>query len=264
MKNSIIPVFLLLSIAGCGGGGGAPVSLNQPGVTPDAPGITAELFNLNAAWKNYLLKNEKRQLVVSGDCNGKIDYTQVGLVQPTLTSEVIQNFSAFNNANLGGKYGLVTANLNIALSNCPDLSVDLTKNTYLDTNGNFIYGHRVNELYVGSAYTKSSIYEYETPFFLSQSVKVGDTANLGSMKVYNLYGFEKDPVAVGRIDVAYVIESNTMNSIIFNIISNEYDVYNTLKSKEQLRYKIETNQNMSLLSINKIHYGSMNKSWSAK
>ena len=84
------------------------------------------------------------------------------------------------------------------------------------------------------------------------------------MKIYNLYGFEKDPNTVGRIDIAYVIESNTISSVIFNIISSEYDVYNNLKTKDELKYKIDSTQNMELLSINKNIYGSIPKKWTAR
>ena len=200
-------------LAGCGGGGGGGDS---------GPQASSATFAFQSSFRAYTLAGSTTNYSISGSCSGTATLTEAPAV--TSTFEGVSGYSSTETATIN-------------LSNCTPASNATTSTTYFD--GNFT---PLGVSTLGEEYAK-----FQTaPPALPATIKVGDTAQFGSLIVYT--DSTKTTVTGSRL-LSYVVEADSVNSAIVNLISRDYDTANRLLSTQQSRYRITTAGAFSPVSI---------------
>lgn len=212
-----IAALAVLLTAACGGGGG------DAGTAP-APATTA--FTFQAAFGTYALTGSTTNYSVSGICSGSATLTEAPAI--TATFEGIGGYSVDEVAT-------------ITLSNCTPSNGAGTSTTRSTTyyDGNFSP--------LGSS-TPGEEYErlQTAPVPLPATVRVGDTAQIGTL---TLYADSTKSTVTGSRALSYVVEVDSTTSAIVNLIVREYDTSNRLLYTQQTRYRITSDGVLSPVSI---------------
>jgi len=206
---ALVTVFL----AGCGGGGGGS----------NGPVSSTLSFPLQAADAAMSASGYAKTYAISGSCSGSATYT-VG--------------AATGGATFEGVSGRLSATMTFtrSLSNCTPYSTTATQVSYFDT----------NYLPVGASMSDGRYSVFLTPPSLPTSVMVGATGVIGTITRYT--DSTKSTLA-GRGDYSYVIEADTANTAIVNIIEQGYDASGTLTATVQSRYRIASTGALVPISI---------------
>ena len=78
------------------------------------------------------------------------------------------------------------------------------------------------------------------------SVKVGDAGIIGTI---DLYTDDTKSTGNGRQDISYVVEPDTANTAIVNLISKVYDAASQLLATGQDRYRITSSGTLTFISF---------------
>lgn len=218
MKTKLfLAVSLSVVLAACGGGGGGEAS------TGGNPGTVASTmtFPLSAARQALVTSGMTETYTVSGTCAGTA----------TVSIAAATGGHTFN--SVGGRLaGEKTTMLDY--SNCTDTTI--VETDYYDT----------GYLRLGSS-SATQYREYAAPTALPATVKVGDTAMVGTM---NTYTNSTKTVPTGTVSVSYAIEAETATTAIFNVTYKTYNPSGTLTLTQNDRFRISQSGPLKLVSIN--------------
>lgn len=188
-------------MTGCGGGGDSGTSAAVSVVTS---------FPFQSSYQARIKAGSQDNYIISGTCSGTA--TQTNGATTSATFEGVPGFAA-------------SQTMTVQYSNCTPYSNAVSATSYF----NAIYS------LIGTS-TPGVRYE-SLPIALSipVSVKVGDTAVLGTITVYA--DSSKNSVTGQRI-LSFVIEPDTASTAIVNYISKEYNAGNQLLTTVQSRYRL--------------------------
>lgn len=190
-----------ITLVSCGGGGGG-------GTGP----VTSTLsFPLQSGMKASVQQGGSIDFTVSGTCSGTANITSS--TPTSATFETVTGFSVLNAISMN-------------LPNCSPPYLYGTSTDYYDS----------NYTPLGTIDSSGDYGVYATPPAIPVSVKVGDTGTIGTI---NYYSDATLTFLIGHDDISYVIEPDTANTAIVNVIDRSYDVSGTLTSTEQDRSRIK-------------------------
>ena len=170
-------------------------------------------FDIGTAIQNLLLRGTSKTFNVTGDCKGTTSLADSPATKTTWQGETVYAVGSTNIFNL---------------PNCTlGVSGSHSSITYYDMN--FIEVAKLD-----SDGTYSEFVRTPRP----SSVKVGDKGTLGTWYHWN----NSSKSQVWGTDVhTYVIEADTSNSVILNMIDRTYTNSNQLDITSQLRYRLNSN-----------------------
>jgi hypothetical protein len=204
MKTLSFVVISLLSavaLTSCGGGGGSS----------GGPVTSTLTFPLQSGMKASAAQGYSIDFTVSGTCSGTANITS-----STPVSTTFEGVAAVS--SLG--------TISLSLSNCTPSYFSSSSTDYYD----------VNYVPLGTITSSGEYGVYTTTPAIPVSVKVGDTGTIGT-KIY--YTDNTKIFSTGQDVISYVIEPDTANTAIVNIVDKSYDSDGVLNVTEQDRYKIK-------------------------
>jgi hypothetical protein len=147
-------------------------------------------------------------------------------VSPANTAATFEGVAGFS----------ATSTTTLSFTNCTPASTASTSTAYFDTN----YDPRGFDS-VGVNYGV-----YLTPLVIPTSVTVGGTGILGTQ---TLYTNSTKTTGNGSIALSYVVEADTANTAIVNVIEKIYNAAGTLTATEQDRYRITSTGALTPTSV---------------
>ncbi len=212
IKSSFTLIASAALIAGCGGGGGDSGS----------SATTTTNYPLQAGYKTRISAGVTDNFSITGTCAGTATITTSSATASTF--ETITGFSAAQT---------VTVNF----TNCVPASNAVSGTIYFDT----------NYTPLGSSIPGTEYVKFATlPPVIPASVKVGDTAVYATL---NTYTNSTKTTATGQRLLSYVIEADTSNTVIANLISKGYNSANQLLFTQQGRYRVAADGTLTIISI---------------
>lgn len=208
------------SLSGCGGGGDS------------GPVTSTTSFPFRSALGAMVTNGFSKNYTISGSGCGTAIYT----ASP-----------AIGGSTLGTQTNLfeVAETLAITATNCSgapgSTNVSTSKTTYYTAN-----------YYLAGDYSASQYGVFPITYANSPSVMVGDTGNLGTE---NTYSDTSMAVLTSTTEHTYIVEPDTPNTAIINMVDKSFDSSHVLKNTAQSRYRISTSGPLTPLSIN-LDYGS--------
>jgi hypothetical protein len=224
--HSIIISGLLLGCGGGGGGGGS--SSSGPVASPSAfsmATVRAHRTLNGASLLNKILSGTLSYNNSSYAISGTLSFT---LSPPTTTT--FDSQTALENTVT--ETGSISVSVNGQSSTLPVAS---TAQVYSTTNYSPLGATSANEYDV-----------FQGTANIPSSVKVGDTGVIGT---YNLYTDSSMATQTGRMQESYLVEADTANSVIIDIIDNTYDTSNTLINTTQEKWRIDTSNTVTFVSL---------------
>lgn len=189
------------TLSGCGGDGGGNT----------APTASTLSFPLQSAYKALVANGVTKNFTVSGSCSG----VGIKASTPATTAATFEGVAVLSAA------GTFT----LSLTNCSPASQSTTITDYYDSN-----------------YTPLGFYSagvnygvYQTQPVIPTSVAVGSTGTIGTA---TLFTDSTKTVGNGTQALSYVVEADTANSAIVNLISTINNASGILTVTEQDRYRI--------------------------
>ncbi|MES1982081.1 MAG: Ig-like domain-containing protein [Pseudomonadota bacterium] len=214
-------VFFTLLLAGCSGG--------KDGGGGTGPVSSTLSFPLQSGMKASVQQGYSANFTVSGTCSGTSSLN-ISIPLPA-TFENVAGLSVVSAANLN-------------LTNCSPPFLYATSADYYDSNYDQL----------GTINSIGDYGVYATPPAIPVSVKVGDTGMIGTI---NYYSDSTKTFPTGHDDISYVIEPDTANTAIVNMIDKSYDLNGNLTSTQQDRYRINANGTLIPVSADiQLAYGS--------
>ena len=197
-------------LAGCGGG--------------DSGGTLAAVtsFPLQAGYQARIKAGSNDNFTISGTCAGT-----------ATISNGAATASAFE--GISGFAATQTATLNF--TNCTPATNAVSGTSYFDT-GYTPIGSSIP----GVLYEKF----LTAPAAIPASVKVGDTAVVATSTVYT---DSTKSVASGQRVLSYVVEADSVNTAIVNLISKGYNAANQPLFTQQSRYRISADGSLTVITI---------------
>jgi hypothetical protein len=192
-------VFLTLLFSGCGGGGGG-------GTGPVSSTLS---FPLQSGEIASTVRGSTKNFTVSGTCSGTASIAS--------STPIPATFEAVS--------GVSVANTEIInFTNCSP-SINGTSTDYYDS----------NYVPLGTIVAGGNYSVFVTPPNIPVSVKVGDAGTIGTRNNYT----DSTKIGIDGQDVfSYVVEPDTANTAIVNLIDKSYNSSAVLTSTEQDRYRI--------------------------
>lgn len=213
-KKTLILLTISAALTACGGGGGGGGS--------SGPVASTNTFNLQSAYTSLTSSGWSKTFTITGTCSGTIAIT-AGAVN---TSTTFESASALSGTT-------VTTS---SFSNCTPSSSADTETKYTDSN------------YIPLGYSvlggKYAVYT-ATPT-LPTTIRVGDTAVIGTL---NRYTNNTKSTSAGTQIESFVVEADTATTAIINVVSKYYSSSNVLESTEQDRYRIDSNNRLTPISL---------------
>ena len=208
--KTLITISTFMALAGCGGGGGGSST------TP-----STATYPLRSGYQALISQSEVNNFSITGTCTGSA--TQTRSAAAAATFEGVPGVST--TTTLTGSY-----------SNCTPASFASTGISYYDTNYKPL-----------GAVTPGTDYAvYTTSSDLPTSVKVGDTAQFGSIDVYSS---STKQIKTGTRTLSYAVEADTSSTAIINLIAKGYNASNQLLYTQQTRYRINTSGQLTVVSL---------------
>jgi hypothetical protein len=209
ISHNGIALLVLATLTSCGGGGG---SASGP--------ITSTLsFPLQSGLARSVLTGSTTNYNISGSCHGMASIVDALPITAIFEGNAVQS-------------ALTT--INVQYTDCTPLISSSTTTDFYDS----------NLIPLGSI-SGSDYGLFETPPTIPVEVKVGDNGTIGSE---TLYADSSKAVKVGREVISYVVEPDTANSAIINLINRSYDSNGILTFTEQDRYRIIADGTLSPIS----------------
>jgi outer membrane protein assembly factor BamB len=207
IKLVFVGCLVAVVLASCGGGG------SGGGTGP----VTSTLqFPLKSGMAASDQQSGSRDFSVSGTCSGTANITSSAPVPATF--ETVTGVS-------------VQSTVSMNLPNCNP--------SYLYGNVTDYYDSNYNPL--GTIDSSGNYGVYTTPPAIPVSVKVGDAGTIGTKKYFT---DNTKIFLVSRDEISYVIEPDTANTAIVNMIDKSYDPSGMLTSTEQDRSRIKADGTM--------------------
>jgi hypothetical protein len=201
---------VVLTLAGCGGGGSDPTTQNSSTTYP-----------LRSGYQALLSQSEVNNFSISGTCTGSATQTRTAVVGATF--EGIPGVSD-------------TTTLTGSFSDCTPASFASTSISYYNTNYSPI----------GSETPGTDYAVYSNISDLPTTVKVGDTAQFGTVDVYSS---STKQVKTGTRSLSYAVETDSGTTAIINLIAKRYNASNELLYTQQSRYRINTSGQLTVTSM---------------
>lgn len=198
-------------LAACGGGGGS-----------SGPVASTQTFNISSAIRSLTASGQNATFSVSASngCTGSGSYT----VGAATTSTTFENQPALSS----------TAMLNINYTNCSPATISSTTTNYTDTN------------YVPLGVSGDRYLVYTGGFNVPSTARVGDVGIVGNAIRYtNSSKTTQD----GTAQVSYVVEADTDSTAMITVATKAYNSSNSLESTQLTKYRINSSNAMSLVSI---------------
>lgn len=202
-------------LVACGGGGS--------GGGTSASNLT---FNVQTALRTLAIAGQNATFTVSGDCSGSSTYT----VSPATTSTTFEAKPAFSSV----------AVLVINLSNCTPSVTSSTTTNYYDSN------------YFPLGLSGDRYLVYTGSLNIPTAAKVGDAGIAGNLLRYTN---SSKAVQDGSGQLSYIIEADTETTAIITVITKAYTSSSALESTQLTKYRINSSNTLSLLSLS-IQYAS--------
>jgi hypothetical protein len=197
-------------LVACGGGGGS-----GGGTT-----VSNLSFNVQAALRTLAIAGQNATFTVSGDCSGTGTYT----ASPATTSTTFEAKSAFSSV----------AVLVINLSNCTPAVISSTATNYYDT----------NYLPLGASGDRYLV--YTGSLNIPTAAKVGDAGIAGNLLRYTN---SSKTVPDGSGQLSYVVEADTETTAILTVVTKVYANSSALESTQLTKYRVNSSNVLSLLSL---------------
>lgn len=213
-------VIALIILSGCGGGSSGA---QEPLV------IMPNTYPLEKAYKDLIAKGWTVNYDLSGSCTG----TAVRNEPPPVIN-TFKGILAYS----------ITSTITINATSCTGATVTVTAVHYNDTDLNPL-GY-VNPGLEYAEYVPS-------PITIPSTVKGGDAATLG---VAAIFVDDTKTTAKGVSEFSYVIESVTLETAIVTLVEKRFDLSAQLVSTAKDRYLIDTNGNLTPLSLEVQNSGS--------
>ena len=222
LKSLVVSCIAVALLNACGGGGAnstvpGPASLNLTPPPSFAGRTTSTLdFPLSAALQTETKEGSSVSYSVSGTCAGTAT-----AISSKPTSATFGNAAAFAVSN--------NSTMQFSSNNCQLLPFSAYWTDYFDSN------------YLPLGTYSSSTGEYgvfASAPVIPVSVKVGDVGTIGTK---NYYADSSMSVSIGYDMLSYVIEPDTANTAIVNLITESFTPQGVLFYAEQNRYKIWSN-----------------------
>jgi hypothetical protein len=200
-------------------------------------------FQLASAWRHLNAVGQNVTLTARGSSANE---TTLGLCSGTRT---FNDAPASGGATFLGSTALSAVGVSTTTwTNCTPASSSSTGTSYYDTNYNDI----------GSISQSGRLGQWIS-FTLPATVKVGDVGIIG---VENYYTDITKTTPDGRREVSYLIEADTSNTAVINIISKYYNPFVTnnltkdgkLALTTQYRYRLDNSSNSSKLISSDLQY----------
>jgi len=210
MQYRIFFAVVTLSVAfitGCGGGGGGGDGAPVAPAPPAGPVVSTLAFSLRAAVIKSIANADSATLIANGTaateakdglCSGTFNYNTA----PATGGATFLGVSALS---------AVTVQTT-SWTNCTPASSSTTGTTYYDT----------NYLPIGYISQTGKVGVYAGVFSLPLTVSVGD---VGILWTENYYTDSSKAVPDGRRDISYVVEAETADTVVVNLISKYYNPY---------------------------------------
>jgi hypothetical protein len=207
-----LPIMVYLTSCGNGGGGGG-------GGSPAS--VTSTLsFPLQTGEKASIIRGSSTYYAISGTCGGTASTASSTPVPATF--EGVSGISS-------------SSTIILNLTNC---TPSYNANTYTDYyDSNYVPLGRV---VAGGKYSV-----YLTPPISPASVKIGDTGSIGTLTIYT---DSTKTISDGQAVISYVVEPDTANTAIINMIWKFYNSNGVLTSTEQDRSMIAANGTLTNVS----------------
>lgn len=205
-----------LILAGCGGGG----SSNS------GPVASALSFPLKAALATMITNGYTKNYTISGSICG----TAVDTAGPAAS---------------GGTFGVqpnlyyTTESVVLTITSCSGAPGSSTVTT-----GQTTY-YNSNYLLVGEI-SSSQYGEFQILYAYNPTVMVGDTGNMG---IESNYTDNSHSVYLGTAEHTYVVEADTAESAIVNLITKSYNTAHQLTDVAQSRFRIQSTGALTPVSI---------------
>jgi hypothetical protein len=201
-------------LTACGGGGGGTTAV----VGPVASTLT---FNASSAIRSLNASGQTATFSVSSSngCTGSASYT-VGAATTSTTFETQTALSS-------------TSMLNINYTNCTPATISSTTTNYMDSN----YAP------LGVSGEKYIVY---TGYTAPTTARVGDVGIIGNFLRYtNISKTTQD----GTGQFSYVVEADSENTAFITAATKAYSIPTALESTQLTKYRINSSNVMSLVSI---------------
>lgn len=209
-------------LAGCGGGGSDSSGTPSPSPSP-VPAATTS-FPLQAGYEARIKAGSNDDFTITGPCAGTANISN-GAASPI----VFEGSSGF----------AATQSATFILTNCTPAKTVLSGTSYFDA----------TYTPLGST-TTGAVYEkfLTAPLAFAASVKVGDTATVAT---FTRYADSTKAVVTGQRVLSYVVEADSANTAIVNLISKTYDTATPaqLLVTQQSRYRIAADGSLSIITI---------------
>lgn len=208
-------------VTGCGGGGGS--GSGTPGAGP-APGAVTSTgsFALRDGFRARLAAGSNDSFAISDSCTGTAQITNGAATAATF--EGIAGFGVLQTST-------------VTFTNCLPASSTASGTTYYDAN----YAP-IGTTVTGVEYSVLS----GTPASLPASVKVGDSAVYATLTTYT---DSRKAVATGKRELSYVIEADTADTVIADLIAKTSDTSDHLLLTQQTRYRMAADGSLTRVSI---------------
>lgn len=200
-----------LVLASCGGGGGGGT----------APVTSVQSFPLRSGWIAAIKSGSQIGFTVSGDCIGSASSTS-----STPIPAIFEGVSGVSVVNRNA--------ISVIYCTAPPYTSGIATDYYDN-----------NYVQLGTLVTGGDYMVFLTPPNIPALVKVGDTGAIGTE---NNYLDSSKTVLDGQDVFSYVIEPDTANTAIVNMIDQSYNSSGILTSTEQDRYRIAANGTLTPVS----------------
>lgn len=205
-KFSLLIAATLSLLAGCGGGGGGGDGAAA------GPVVSALSFPLQSAYSAMVAAGYSKDYTVSGTCHGTATNTvSLATIANGTTFELVANPRA------------ATETLTISYTDCPPAASTPPSTSYYDSN------------YMPLGTVSGNYSVFLTPPSYPASVTVGSHGDIGTISRYS--DATKNTLR-GRGDFTYVVDADTANTAIVNIVDKDYDAAGLLIAIRQSRYRI--------------------------
>jgi len=206
----LISLFSVIALASCGGGGS----------TSGGSTTSSLSFPLQSGIKASVEQGASIDFTVTGTCSGTAN-----IVSSTPISSTFEGIAAISSA------GATTLNF----TNCTPSSISGTATEYFDS----------NYVPLGTIKSDGEYGIYMAPPVIPVSVKVGDSGIIGTK---TFYADNTKTLITGQEVISYVIEPDTANTAILNMIYKSYNSRGILTSTEQDRSRIMADGTLNPIS----------------
>lgn len=206
-------------LSSCGGGG---TSSTQPNYSPQPAAVVSSLaFPLSDGMRFASEYSTSTNYTISGHCNGTATFSNLDAVP-----------SSFENAPSIA----VSSTETFYFSNCTPTTLSSSGISHFDSN--FIP--------LGSIQDNGQYGVYPTQPVIPLSVHVGDSGRISRKQLYT--DITKS-VSLGHSDLSYIVEADTADSAIVDLINRIYLATNLLEQISHNRYRITASGAMFPVSI---------------